>query len=101
MTPTHPPSDGPQIARLDGNAAGGPLSEIFGTDLTDAVLECGACQQSGPVAEAVVELDAHGLVLLCRSCQHQLLSYVWFGGVRTVRFHHLSGLIMDGSRGPA
>ena len=99
MTPTHPPSDGPQFTRLDGNAAGGPLSEIFGAGLTDAVVECGACQQSGPLAETVVELDAHGLVVLCRSCEHQLLSYVWFGGVRSVRFNHLAGLILDGSRG--
>ncbi len=100
MTPTHPPANGPSTRRLDGNAAGGPLSEIFGADLTDAVVECDVCAQSGPVAETVVELDPHGLVLRCRTCEHQLLTYVWFGGVRSVRFHHLAGLIIDGARGP-
>ena len=89
------PEVGRRVDRLDGNAAGGPLSEIFGADLTDAIVECDVCQQSGTLAEAVVELDQHGLVMLCRTCEHQLLSYVWSGGVRAVRFGHLGGLILD------
>jgi hypothetical protein len=96
MTPAHPPAVGSHIARLDGNAAGGPLSEIFGVDLTDAIIDCGHCQHRGTLAEAVVELDPDGLVLICRGCEHQLLSYVWSGGVRAVRFQHLGGLILDG-----
>jgi hypothetical protein len=95
MTASHSPSDGPRIARLDGNAAGGPLSEIFAGDLTDALIDCRHCRQRGTLAEAIVELDSDGLVLLCRGCEHQLLSYVWSGGVRAVRFGHLGGLILD------
>jgi len=95
MTPAHPPAVGSHIARLDGNAAGGPLSEIFGVDLTDATIDCRHCQHRGTLAEAVVELDPDGLVLICRSCEHQLLSYVWSGGVRAVTFGHLGGLILD------
>ena len=44
MTPTHPETPGRRMARLDGNAAGGPLSEIFGVDLTDAIMECRHCR---------------------------------------------------------
>ncbi|HEY5784925.1 MAG TPA: DUF6510 family protein [Microlunatus sp.] len=96
MTPTHPPTVGSRIARLDGNAAGGPLSEIFGMDLTDASIDCRHCRHRGTLAEATVELDGDGLVLICRGCEHQLLSYVWSGGARTVTFRHLGGLILDG-----
>ena len=96
MTPAHPPTDGSHIARLDGNAAGGLLSEVFGVDLTDATIDCRHCRHRGALAEAVVELDGDGLVLLCRGCEHQLLSYVWSDGVRAVTFRHLGGLIIDG-----
>ena len=95
MTPTHPPTAGARIARLDGNAAGGPLSEVFGGVVTAAIIECRHCRHRGTRAEAVVELDSDGLVLLCRGCEHQLLSYVWSGGVRAVTFGHLGGLIID------
>ncbi len=81
-------------ARLDGNAAGGPLSEIFGVDVTDVVLECRHCGATGMVAETVVELDADGLLMLCRPCGRLLLSYVWSGARRSVRFPGLAQLIM-------
>jgi Family of unknown function (DUF6510) len=86
------PEVGRRVDRLDGNAAGGPLSEIFGLDLTDAIVECRHCERSCPLAEVVVELDPDGLVMICRGCRHQLLSYVWSGGVRRVRFQGLAGL---------
>ena len=59
--------------RWMGNAAGGPLSEVFGVDLTDATVDCRHGRHRGTLAEAVVELDSDGLLLLCR-CEHQLLS---------------------------
>lgn len=88
------PETGRRVDRLDGNAAGGPLSEIFGIDVTDAVVECRNCARSAAVAETVVELDPDGLVMRCRGCRHQLLSYVWLGGTRTVRFPGLAGLVL-------
>ncbi len=86
------PETGRRVDRLDGNAAGGPLSEIFGVDLTDAIMECRHCARSCLMAEVVVELDPDGLVMRCRGCEHQLLSYVWAGAVRRVRFPGLAGL---------
>jgi hypothetical protein len=89
------PETGRRVDKLDGNAAGGALSEVFGIDVTDAIIECRHCGSACPVAECVVEIDPDGLVIICRSCRHQLLSYVWSGGVRAVRFGHLGGLILD------
>ena len=39
---------------LDGNAIGGLLQEIFGTEMTTAVGTCAACGASSQIAEAVV-----------------------------------------------
>ena len=35
---------------LDGNAIGGLLHEVFGTDMTDAEATCATCGATGPVA---------------------------------------------------
>lgn len=87
------PGTGRRVDRLDGNAAGGPLSEIFGVDVTDAIIECRHCARSGPMAECVVEIDPDGLVIICRGCRHQLLSYVWSGGSRVLRCPGLAGVV--------
>jgi hypothetical protein len=61
---------------LDGNAIGGLLLEVFGTEMTAAVVVCGSCGASGPMAETVVFLRAPGAVVRCRSCGAVLLVIV-------------------------
>jgi DNA-directed RNA polymerase subunit RPC12/RpoP len=61
------------MAALDGNAIGGLLLEVFGTDLTDAEATCANCGATGPVAETVVYLDAPGTVVRCRNCSGLLM----------------------------
>lgn len=78
--------------RLDGNAAAGALTEIFGADVSDAAVRCRHCGASGPVAETVVELDADGLLMLCRPCGRLLFGYVWSGPGRSLRFPGLAEL---------
>jgi hypothetical protein len=58
---------------LDGNAIGGLLNEIFGTEMTDAIGTCGTCGATGPVAETVVYLRAPGTVVRCRTCTAVLM----------------------------
>ena len=64
------------MERLDGNAIGGVLAEIFGTEMTVAVGVCGSCGSSGPVAETHVYLRAPGIVVRCASCESVLLKVV-------------------------
>ena len=45
---------------LDGNAIGGLLREVFGTDVTDAEATCATCAVAGPLAETVVYLRGPG-----------------------------------------
>jgi Family of unknown function (DUF6510) len=68
-------SDEP-LAFLDGNAAAGPLRELFAVDLTSAVARCGDCGRSARVAEAHLYNHAPGLVLRCAGCDHVLIRMV-------------------------
>ena len=55
---------------LDGNAIGGLLIEVFGTEMTAATSTCGFCGASGPVAELAVYRPGLGTVVRCRHCQN-------------------------------
>jgi hypothetical protein len=68
--------------RLDGNAAGGLLQELFVHELTSAR---GACASCGAVAEIGAEhlymyAQAPGAVLRCRGCEDVLMVLVHAGG---------------------
>jgi hypothetical protein len=61
---------------LDGNAIGGLLLEVFGTEMTDAPTVCGNCGDARPVAELVVYLRAPGTIVRCRTCDSVLMAFV-------------------------
>jgi len=62
--------------KLDGNAIGGLLIEIFGTDLTGSTGVCASCGAEGPVARLDVYVHAPGVVARCRSCEAVMLKIV-------------------------
>ena len=64
MSMLHRPDDD----ALDGNAIGGLLYEVFGTEMTTAEATCGHCGKTAQVAEDVVYLSALGAVMRCRTC---------------------------------
>ena len=64
------------MERLDGNAIGGVLAEIFGTEMTVAVGVCGSCGSMGRVAELHVYMRAPGIVARCAECESVLLKIV-------------------------
>lgn len=70
--------------RLDGNAAGGRLIELFGRDMTGARAACAHCGLEGPLANTIAELDDAGMILLCRGCGRTLLTVVRSAGVQTL-----------------
>jgi hypothetical protein len=61
---------------VDGNAIGGLLYELFGTEMTGAPTVCGSCGATRQVAELVVYLRAPGTVVRCRSCESVLMVFV-------------------------
>lgn len=74
---------------LDGNAIGGMLMEVFGTEMTTAVATCGSCGAARQVAELPVYMPGLGTVVRCRSCASVLMV---FTGVREVTCVDLMGL---------
>ncbi len=74
---------------LDGNAIGGLLQEVFGTEMTAAIGTCAACGTTAQMAQAMVYLDAPGTVVRCRSCESVLMVFV---RVRSRGCVDLSGL---------
>ena len=64
------------IPHLDGNAAAGPLWEVFRIDIIAAIGRCRHCGAVRAFAEAKVYADAPGIVVRCSSCEGVLLRLV-------------------------
>ncbi|HEY1916987.1 MAG TPA: DUF6510 family protein [Streptosporangiaceae bacterium] len=77
---------------LDGNAIGGLLLEVFGTEMTSAPSVCGSCGAARPVAELAIYLNAPGTVVRCRSCDSVLMVFVKAHGRTCVDLMGLSTL---------
>jgi Family of unknown function (DUF6510) len=64
-----------QDLKLDGNAVGGLLFELFGADLTAAGSVCGGCGAHEEVARLDVYRGA-GVVIRCRHCENVMIRIV-------------------------
>jgi hypothetical protein len=62
--------------RLDGNAIGGVLLELFGAELTAAPGVCAHCGAREQLAVTDVYVQAPGIVVRCRHCEGVLLRIV-------------------------
>jgi Family of unknown function (DUF6510) len=77
---------------LDGNAIGGLLLEVFGTEMTAAVSVCSGCGTSSRVAELAVYQPGLGTVVRCRHCERVLMVFVRARGVTCVDLWGLASL---------
>lgn len=59
--------------RLDGNAAGGPLRDVFARDVTAALATCAGCAAVHPVGALPVYAHGMGLVVRCPGCDAAML----------------------------
>ncbi|MDJ0323241.1 DUF6510 family protein [Cryobacterium sp. PH31-AA6] len=67
---------------LDGNAAAGPLSELFALDVTVARGQCEHCGAVAVLAGARWYPNSHGVILSCSICDGVLLRLVERDGRR-------------------
>ena len=81
-----------QDATLDGNAIGGLLIEVFGTEMTTATGICGHCGRVSQVAELAVYRPELGTVVRCRACDAVLMVFVQIRGVTCVDLQGLASL---------
>jgi hypothetical protein len=59
--------------RLDGNAAGGALRELFARDVTGAAATCAGCGTVRPLGALLDYGGAMGVVLRCPGCDAVML----------------------------
>jgi hypothetical protein len=77
---------------LDGNAIGGRLLDVFGTEMTTARGVCAHCGAAGYVAEFEVYVQAPGTVARCRGCGGVLMVLVEVRGYTCVDLRGLAEL---------
>lgn len=77
---------------LDGNAAAGPLRELFAIDLTAATGRCAGCGRTGALGGVRLYSRAPGLVLRCPGCDAVLVRLVQDPGPPARAWLDLRGL---------
>ncbi len=82
---------------VDGNAIGGLLIDVFGTEMTAASSTCATCGARRPVAELVVYRRAPGTIVRCRTCGSVLMVMVRRTDVISVDLSGLASLNQPGS----
>jgi len=67
--------------RLDGNAAAGPLGEVFSFEVTTAEYACGGCGRTGMLGGTMVyEVRGLGTIVRCPSCENALIRLAYSRG---------------------
>jgi Family of unknown function (DUF6510) len=84
---------------VDGNAIGGLLIDVFGTEMTAASTTCATCGTSRPVAELVVYQRAPGTVARCRTCGSVLMVLVRRTHAIGVDLSGLANLSQEAAKG--
>jgi hypothetical protein len=78
--------------RLDGNAAGGILGEVFAFEMTTARAACVHCGASGEVGAQMAYVSEIGTVVRCAACEGILIRVVHQEGSRGRYFLDLRGV---------
>jgi uncharacterized protein DUF6510 len=77
--------------RLDGNAAGGILRDVFTHEMTAALASCAGCGTAGPIGALLEYGQPMGIVLRCPRCDTPVLRIVRTPGLLRL---DLSGLTL-------
>ncbi len=59
--------------KLDGNAAGGLLGEIFAFEMTEAQVICASCGTLSRIGQAMVYGHDMGTIVRCGACDNALI----------------------------
>ena len=80
---------------LDGNAAAGPLAELFSVELTAAIANCAHCGHSAPLAAHALYADAPALVIRCPTCHEVVLRYGHIGNQLRLDLNGITSLLVE------
>ncbi len=81
--------------RLDGNAVGGLLGEIFQFEMTTAQTTCAGCGAIKTVAELMLYRHGMGAILRCAFCDQALMRITCIRGCYRLDLSGMSGLQVD------
>lgn len=87
--------------RLDGNAAGGMLREVFTQDMTAALGTCAGCGTTGAVGSLLEYGHGMGIVLRCPKCDTAVLRLVRSPGQLRVDFSGVRFVTIAETASPA
>jgi hypothetical protein len=82
--------------RLDGNAAGGILRDVFAHEMTAALATCAGCGTRGPVGELLEYGQSMGTILRCPGCDAPVLRIVRTPGLLRLDLSGISLLTIPG-----
>ena len=66
--------------RLDGNAAGGVLREVFALEMTTARVACTRCGATGEIGAQMAYISEIGTIVRCAVCDNALIRVARQGG---------------------
>ena len=78
--------------RVDGNAVGGVLGEIFVHEMTSARVKCEGCNAIEPLGAEHVYMQAPGIVVRCCHCESVLLVITQRDGSYMIGFQQIAWL---------
>jgi hypothetical protein len=82
------------ILRLDGNAAGGLLNEIFPFEMTAAEATCGGCGEKRLIGELMLYRHGMGSILRCGACDTALIRITYIRGCYRLDLSGMSCLLI-------
>ena len=62
-----------EMMRVDGNAMGGTLDDVFAREVTSVKMVCDGCGEVEPLGAEHAYMQAPGMVLRCCHCERVLL----------------------------
>ncbi len=75
MTQPGETADPTSARRLDGNAAGGTLADLFVVDVTTALSVCASCGGASMLGSHHLYADAPAMVLRCPTCTEVVMRF--------------------------
>jgi hypothetical protein len=81
--------------RLDGNATGGLLNEVFRFEMTVAATTCSGCGAIKPVGELMLYGHGMGTILRCAGCDLALIRITCIRGCYRLDLSGMSCLQID------
>jgi hypothetical protein len=86
---------------LDGNAVAGLLHEVFGEEMTTALVTCAGCGVIAVVAAATLYPSTPGAIIRCRTCGQLLMAITQVNDVYCVDLRGIAALKTSPSPAPS